>query len=444
MNLDNLGLALRHMTSHSKLPNQSFLAEFNYLKDWRGLFDFWRRDLWAGIAVGIVALPLALGFAITTGAPASTGLTTAIIAGFIAALFGGSNFQVSGPTGAMTVVLVPIVSKYGISALLPIGLGAGALIIVMALFRLGRFIDSVPWSVMEGFTLGIAVIIALQQIPLIFQVDKAEGSHTLGVALDTLKNAFQNQINTTSILIVILTLLVKWSWPTIRRKMKVKAHIPASIIAVISLTLVSELFSLDISRIGELPRNLEFNFNLEFGDLPISGLLYAILVVALLGAIESLLSARVADGMAHKTIDHDQQRHQPNKELLGQGLATISSAIAGGLPATGAIARTSVNVRSGARTRLAAMIHAVFLLIVVLLLAPLVSYIPTAVLAGVLLGTSLRIASPRSIKEALTTTRAEALVYLVTALAVISIDLIWGIVIGLVAHRITSKTRHRR
>jgi SulP family sulfate permease len=140
--------------------------------------------------------------------------------------------------------------------------------------------------------------------------------------------------------------------------------------------------------------------------------------------------------MARKTIDHEQQKHEPNKELLGQGLATIASAFAGGLPATGAIARTSVNVRSGARTRLASMIHAVFLLLVVLLLAPLVSIIPTAVLAGVLLGTSLRIASPRSVKEALTTTKAEAAVYLLTATAVIAIDLIWGIIIGLIAHKI--------
>ncbi len=431
-----MGLALRYMARHKKGNKAWFFADFNYAADWRTLFNFWRNDLWAGITVGVVALPLALGFAITTGAPASAGLTTAIIAGFIAALFGGSNYQVSGPTGAMTVVLVPIVSKYGIESLIPIGIGAGLLIILMAFLKLGRFIDSVPWSVMEGFTLGIAVIIALQQIPLVFDVNKAAGSHTLGVAIDTLKLAFQQEIKVTSLALVISTLLVKWSWPKVRERFGLKAHIPASIIAVISLTTISQLLDLNVNRIGELPRNLDFNFAISFSDLPINGLVYAIFVVALLGAIESLLSARVADGMARKTIDHEQQKHEPNKELLGQGLATIASAFAGGLPATGAIARTSVNVRSGARTRLASMIHAVFLLLVVLLLAPLVSIIPTAVLAGVLLGTSLRIASPRSVKEALTTTKAEAAVYLLTATAVIAIDLIWGIIIGLIAHKI--------
>ena len=147
-----------------------------YLQEWRNLFSFWRNDLVAGITVGIVALPLALGFAITTGAPASAGLATAIIAGFIAALFGGSNYQVSGPTGAMTVVLVPIVAKYGVQSLVWLGIAAGLLIISFALIGLGRFIEKVPWSVMEGFTLGIAVIIALQQIPLVFGVTKAEGT----------------------------------------------------------------------------------------------------------------------------------------------------------------------------------------------------------------------------------------------------------------------------
>lgn len=419
-------------------------GEFNYLADWKGLTKFWRQDLLAGLTVGIVALPLALGFAITTGAPASTGLTTAIIAGFIAALFGGSNFQVSGPTGAMTVVLVPLVSKYGLQSLVVIGVGAGILIMMMSLLRLGRFIDSVPWSVMEGFTLGIAVIIALQQIPLIFEVPKVQGSHTLNVAFETLGRAINSGVNSLSLTIVLLTLIVKWSWPRLKSRLKIKAHLPASIVAVISLTILSEIFSLDINRIGELPRALNFNFEFSFGQIPISGLLYAIVVVALLGAIESLLSARVADGMAHKMIDHEQLKHQPNKELFGQGLATVASACAGGLPATGAIARTSVNVRSGARTRLAAMIHAIFLLLVVLFLAPLVSYIPTAVLAGVLLGTSLRIASPRSIKEALTTTRSEAITYLVTALSVIAIDLIWGILIGLVSHKFMHLIENRQ
>ena len=146
-----------------------------YPQIWRSLFRHWRSDLLAGITVGIVALPLALGFAITTGAPASAGLSTAIVAGFVAALFGGSNYQVSGPTGAMTVVLVPIVAKYGLQSLVLLGIAAGLIIIAASLLRLGKWIDSVPWSVMEGFTFGIALIIALQQIPLV--VDEIGRAH---------------------------------------------------------------------------------------------------------------------------------------------------------------------------------------------------------------------------------------------------------------------------
>ncbi|NDC13082.1 MAG: SulP family inorganic anion transporter, partial [Actinobacteria bacterium] len=168
---------------------------------------------------------------------------------------------------------------------------------------------------------------------------------------------------------------------------------------------------------------------------------YAAIAIALLGAIESLLSARVADGMARKEIDHEQRAHDPKKELMGQGLATIASACVGGLPATGAIARTSVNVHSGARTRLAAIVHALFLLAVVLFLAPIVSLIPTAALAGVLIGTSLRIANPQSVKEALQSTYKFRIVYVVTALAVVFIDLMWGVAIGILLEKILNKAR---
>jgi SulP family sulfate permease len=415
----------------------------SYFDDWRNLFSSWRGDVIAGVTVGIVALPLALGFAITTGAPASAGLSTAIIAGFVAALFGGSNYQVSGPTGAMTVVLVPIVATYGLGALPALGIAAGLFIIALALFRLGRFIDRVPLSVMEGFTLGIALIIALQQIPLIFEVPKASGSHTVSVALDTLQDVFSRDIHWTSLLLALGTLITKRSWPRIKKLLNIEFHIPASAIAVLLLSLLSFAFNLDVNRIGELPRSLEFNFSFNFPNIPIVEFLYAALVIAALGAIESLLSARVADGMAHQEIDHERPKHQPNKELFGQGLATIASVFSGGLPATGAIARTSVNVHSGARTRLSAMVHALFLLLVVLIFAPIVAYIPTAVLAGVLLGTSLRIANPRSVREALQTTNSQRLIYCATAFAVLFIDLIWGVVIGIALDVIVKKISSR-
>ena len=415
----------------------------SYLRDWQTLLSHWKKDVIAGLTVGIVALPLALGFAITTGAPASAGLTTAIIAGFLAALFGGSNYQVSGPTGAMTVVLVPIVASYGVSALPALGIAAGLIIIAISAFRLGTYIDRVPLAVMEGFTLGIALIIAIQQIPLIFDVPKAEGSHTVSVALATLRRALDEPVHWSSIGLAFATLTLKRLWPRLKKLLHIPFHIPASALAVVIVSLSAYFANVDATRIDNLPRTLSLNFEFSFPDMPVVHFIYAAIVIAALGAIESLLSARVADGLAHREIDHDQPRHQPNKELFGQGLATIASVSVGGLPATGAIARTSVNVHAGARTRLAAMVHSLFLLFVVLFLAPVISYIPTAVLAGVLLGTSLRIANPRSIREALQSTGPQRLVYCATALAVLFIDLIWGVVIGLAINYIAQKTERK-
>ena len=410
-----------------------------YLEEWRELFSFWRNDLISGITVGIVALPLALGFAITTGAPPSAGLATAIIAGFVAALFGGSKYQVSGPTGAMTVVLVPIVTTYGIQSLVWLGIAAGVIIICFALFGFGRYIEKVPWSVMEGFTLGIAIIIALQQIPFVFDVQKSSGTHTFTVAISTIFTAFKEDLHFASISIAILTLVIKRVWPRIKGFLGAKIHLPASFVAISLVTLITQIFSIDVTQIGDLPRTLSLTKNFSFVNISALAFIYSALIIALLGAIESLLSARVADSMANKVINHDQAPHNPKKELIGQGLATITSALAGGLPATGAIARTSVNVHSGARTRLSAIIHALFLLSVVLFLAPIVELIPTAALAGVLIGTSLRIANPRSVKEALQSTYQFRIVYLATAISVVLIDLIWGVLIGIILEWILNK-----
>ncbi|MFM1789074.1 MAG: hypothetical protein RLZZ12_423 [Actinomycetota bacterium] len=426
-----------------------------YFSAWRGLFRFWRADLVAGIAVSVVALPLALGFAITTGAPASSGLVTAIVAGFVAALFGGSNFQVSGPTGAMTVVLVPIVAKHGIQSLFVIGLIAGGLIILMALLGLGKNIDRVPLAVMEGFTLGIAVIIALQQIPLIVEIDKAAGTHAILVAYDTLRSAMAQPLNWTSISVVALALIIKGIWPHLKKIMGIKIHIPASILAVIVITFVAQLLDLKISRINEIPKNI---FQFHYFSLPnisLASLLYAAVAVALLGAIESLLSARVADALYHRQqIREDGSRsretvaaHDPKQELIGQGLGTIASALAGGMPATGAIARTSVNVNAGARTRFAAISHALVLLFIVFVASPLIAIVPTAALAGVLLGTSLRIANPRSVAEALRSTVQVRIVYFATAISVVAIDLVWGVLIGILLDRsinLVKSARERR
>lgn len=381
--------------------------------------------------MAVVALPLALGFGITSGASAAAGLTTAVIAGFLAAVFGGSKYQVSGPTGAMTVVLLPIVHDYGIEAIPFLGAIAGVMVIAMGLLKLGAVINRVPWSVVEGFTVGIAFVIALQQIPLALGIPKAEGDRSLVVAWGTIKNAISAGIQWQTLAVVVLTLAVKFAHPHLFKLLRIRIHIPASFVAIVTALIVVEIFSLDVATIGDIPRSLGSwrGNDIAFADIP--HLLWPAFLIALLCAIESLLSARVADGMV-KTAHAD--RYNPNRELFGQGMATSVASVFGGLPATGAIARTSVNVRAQAKTRMAAIIHALTLLFIALLAAPWVSHIPAPAIAGVLIGTSYRILNPRSLKESLQTTKSEATVLVVTAVATLAIDLIWGIAIGIVLY----------
>ena len=388
-------------------------------------------DLAAGLTVAIVALPLAIGFAVTTGMSAASGITTAIIAGFVAALFGGSRYQVSGPTGAMTVVLIPIVTQYGAAAIPALGVMAGAIVLIAAVLRAGSVINRVPWAVVEGFTVGIALVIALQQIPLALDFPKGSGDRTYLVAWHTVQGAVSAGLNWNSIAAVVLTLLIKFNYPKIAHRFKFKFHVPASIVAILVITAGSLAPQLSLSTIGDIPRSIgKWSGNLiEFNTL--SHLIFPAILIALLAAIESLLSARVADGMVHA---QGNEKYNPNKELIGQGLATIGSSLFGGMPATGAIARTSVNVRNHAKTRIASMAHAVILLLIVLLFAPLVSAIPTAAIAGVLIGTSYRILNPASIRESLKTTYAEASVLIITATVTLLVDLLWGIGVGIGAH----------
>lgn len=389
-------------------------------------------DLIAGLTVAIVALPLAIGFGITSGMSAAAGLTTAIFAGFLAAVFGGSKYQVSGPTGAMTVILIPVIHSYGVSAIPALGLMAGLMVIAMAIFKFGAVINRVPWTVVEGFTVGIALIISLQQIPLALGIAKGAGEKSFLVAWNTFKSALDAGLNYSSLLVVVLTLIIKFTWPKIVTKLHLKAHIPASFIALVLVTLFVKALSIDVATIGSIPRSLGTYKQPIFGNL--TSLLVPALWIALLAAVESLLSARVADGLAHS-----KEKFEPNRELFGQGLATLVSSLFGGMPATGAIARTSVNVRSHAVSRLASVFHAIVLLFIALIAAPLVSQIPTAVIAGLLLGTSYRILNPVSIMESLRTTRAEAATLVVTAISTVAIDLIWGMAIGIVLHMILAR-----
>jgi len=388
----------------------------------------------AGLTVSLVALPLALGFGVTSGAGAASGIATAVIAGLIAAILGGSEFQVSGPTGAMTVILIPIIAKWGTSALFLLGLMAGVFIIAMGLARLGRFVEKVPWSVVEGFTLGIAFIIALQQVPLVLDVSRGDGENPVTIAVSTVVSAMASPLHVAAIAIVLTTLAIKIVWSLLRRRFIALVWVPASAVAIVTVSLAVFVFGIDTSVIGALPAGDVFNWGTPIPDINFGELILPAISVALLGAVESLMAARVADAMANHDRPAEHARHRSNAELIGQGLATIGSAFAGGMPATGAIARTAVNVHAGARTRFASAIHALVLLVLVFGLAPLVSAIPLAVLAGVLLGTSWRIANPTSIREALQTTWPNRVVYVVTAASVLFIDLIWGLIIGVVLY----------
>ena len=398
------------------------------------------KDLIAGITVAIVALPLALGFGITSDVSAKAGLTTAIIAGFIAALFGGSRFQISGPTGAMTVVLIPVVHNYGVIALPILGVMSGVLVLAMAILKFGPIINRVPWAVVEGFTVGIAVIIALQQLPLALGVAKAEGDKTLQVAYQTISNALAGEIALPTISIMVLTLIAKFGYPHFATRAGIKAHIPASFVALLIASISVKLFSIDTALIGDIPRSVGSWSAPVLGNFSLKDLIIPAIWIALLIAIESLLAARVADGLAHAKAD---EKFDPNRELFGQGLATGVASVFGGMPATGAIARTSVNVRSHAQSRMAAIFHAAVLLFIALVAAPLVESIPKAAIAGVLLGTSYRILNPASIRESLRTTKAESTTLIITAVATIAIDLIWGIAIGIVLHLLLVNGRKR-
>jgi sulfate permease, SulP family len=385
-------------------------------RDYAGLRAEWRRDLVAGATVAVVALPLALAFGITTGLGAEAGIVTAIVAGFVAAVLGGSSLQVSGPTGAMTVVLVPIVARHGPDAVIVVGLLAGALVIAAGVVGLGRYLAYMPWPVIEGFTLGIAMIIFLQQVPAAIGVTKPDGDNVLAVAVRALAHASDGQLAAVGLVVLVAAVMV--AAPRIRRTL------PASLLAVVVATAVAEIASLDVGRIGSLPGSLPTPSLPHTSFAQVRDLASAAVAVALLAAIESLLSARVADGMA------DGQRHDPDRELFGQGAASVASALFGGMPATGAIARTAVNVRAGARTRVAAAVHAVFLLLVVLFGSGLVSRIPLAALAGVLMVTAVRMVEVHNVRAVVRSTRSDALVLAATAVATVAFDLIVAVEVG--------------
>lgn len=394
-------------------------------QDYAGLRKTWRTDLLAGVTVGIVALPLALAFGVSSGVGAEAGLITAIVAGLVAAVMGGSPVQVSGPTGAMVVVLAPVVAAHGISSVAPLSLMAGLLVCLLGLSGLGRAVAFIPWPVVEGFTLGIAAIIFLQQVPLATGTSGVPGHNTLVAAVEAAASAKVPTVLLTVVLVagvaVVMVLL-----------QKLFRALPASLIAVLLATAAAELFQLGIPRIGPLPHSLPAPAVPAFDLASLGSLAMPAVAIACLAAIESLLSARVAAGMTGPDGTPGGP-YSPDRELTGQGLASIAAGLFGGMPATGAIARTAVNVRSGAKTRLAAAVHAVVLLAIVYLASGMVSRIPLAALGGVLMVTAARMVSRRTAAAILRSTRSDAAVFILTAVITVAFDLIVAIQIGLAA-----------
>ncbi len=389
--------------------------------DYRMVPRTWRGDLTAGVTVGIVALPLALGFAASAGLGPEAGLITAIVAGVLAAVFGGSDVQVSGPTGAMVVVLGPIVATHGAGAVAAVTLMAGALVVTAGALRLGRAVSFIPWPVIEGFTLGIAVIIFAQQIPFLTSATPAHGgaqpANAILAAVHALLTADPAYLAWSAGAVAIAAALMVVA-------PRIHPAIPGSLLGIVVVTAVTVLLPTPLTSIGALPAAIPMPALPSLDLATVTGLAPAAVAVAALAAIESLLSARVAGSLA------DTGRLDPDRELIGQGVASIGSALFGGMPATGAIARTAVNVRSGGRSRLAAIVHAGVLAAILLAAAEPVGRLPMAALAAVLMVTAVQMVHRETVRSILRSTRTDAAAFVITALVTVSFDLIVAVLIG--------------
>lgn len=343
------------------------------------------KDLSSGITVGVIALPLAIAFAIASGLKPEAGLISAVIGGFLISAFGGSKVQIGGPAGAFVVIVYAIVERYGVANLILSTFLAGMLLVTMGLFKVGNLIRFIPVAIIIGFTSGIAVLIGLSQIRDAFglQIDKLPSDFFSQI------NAFVRYSDTASLaasLTCLGTLALIILWPKITsllgRVWKPITLLPGIIIALIAVTIIADFLDLPIetigSRFGEIPNSIPTP-KVPALDWETAKQLFApTLTIALLGAIESLLCARVADNLSD-------DKHNPNQELIGQGIANIVVPFFGGLPVTGTIARTATNAKAGAKTPVSGLIHAVVILLIMLMAAPLASHIPMACLAGILL-----------------------------------------------------------
>lgn len=379
------------------------------------------RDVTSGILVGIVALPLAIAFAIASGVSPEKGLITAVIGGFLISFLGGSRVQIGGPTGAFIVILYGIVEQYGVNGLMIATIMAGVILMLMGFAQFGSLIKFIPYPVVVGFTSGIAVIILSSQI-----------SDFLGLAIDKVPAGFIDKwvaygshlstINPESFLVGMLSLLIILFWPKVSKK------IPGSIIAIVAATTLVHYFKLDVatieSRFGEIPSTLPAPSLPVLDFATIRQLIMPATTIALLGAIEALLSAVVSDGMIGS-------RHKSNMELVAQGVANIISPLFGGIPVTGAIARTATNVKNGGRTPVAGMVHALTLLLIMMLFGKWAKLIPMPALAAILIVVAWNMSEHHVFRQLLKSPKSDVVVLLTTFGLTVVFDLTVAIEIGM-------------
>lgn len=384
-------------------------------------------DLMAGVIVGIVALPLAIAFAIASGVSPEKGIITAVIAGFIVSALGGSKVQIGGPTGAFIVIVYGVIRQYGISGLTVATIIAGVLLVLLGVFKLGTVIKFIPYPVVVGFTSGIAVTIFTTQMTDVFGLSFG-GETVPGDFIGKWMLYFKhfNTVNWWNFIVSVTSVIIIAVTPKISKK------IPGSLVAIILVTIgvwcLKSFFGIDsIDTIGD---RFSINSQLPKAEMPaldweaIKNLFPVAVTIAALGAIESLLSATVADGMIS---DH----HNSNTELIALGVANMVTPIFGGIPATGAIARTMTNINNGGRTPVAGMIHAVVLLLILLFLMPLARFIPMACLAGVLVVVSYNMSGWRSFTALLKNPKSDVIVLLITFFLTVIFDLTVAIAVGL-------------
>ncbi len=380
-----------------------------------------KDDLIAGIVVGIVALPLAIAFGIASGVSPTIGLITAIVGGFIVSAFGGNSVQIGGPTGAFIVIVYGIIAQFGLEGLAVATFMAGLILLLMGFFRLGTVIKFIPYPIVVGFTAGIALTIFSTQINDFFGLGLKNIPSEFIPKWGMYFKSFGN-IDLTTLMVALISLLIIILVPKVSKKL------PGALLAILIVTPLVYFFELPVetigARFGELKTDIPLPHGFELNMATINRLLPSAFTIAILGAIESLLSATVADGVTGSRTDS-------NSELIGQGLANVIVPMFGGIPVTGAIARTMTNITNGGRTPVAGIIHAIVLLLIFLLLMPLIQLVPMATLAAVLIVVSYNMSGWRTVRSIFHNPKSDVSVLIVTFLLTVVFDLTIAIEIGL-------------